>query len=107
MSISATTNLELPTVGTYRMDPQRSNISYSGRHMFGVATVHATFALSSGELRVAEPFTASTVSVAVAATSFTSNSAKRDRDVRAAGLLDVLTYPAISFAASGLDNEGD
>ena len=107
MNISTPTILELPTVGTYRMDPQRSNIAYSGRHMFGVGKVHATFALTSGELRVAEPFTASTVSVTVAAASFTSSSAKRDKDVRAAGLLDVLTYPDISFAADGLDNQGD
>src|SRR6478609_5343549 len=107
MNISTPTILELPAVGTYRMDPQRSNIAYSGRHMFGVGKVHATFALGSGELRVAEPFTASTVSVTVAAASFRSSSAKRDKDVRAAGLLDVLTYPDISFAAGGLDNEGD
>jgi len=107
MNISTPTILELPAVGTYRMDPQRSNIAYSGRHMFGVGKVHATFALGSGELRVAEPFTASTVSVTVAAASFTSSSAKRDKDVRAAGLLDVLTYPDISFAADGLDNQGD
>ena len=32
--------------GTYRIDPDRSVIRYSGKHMFGLGTVHATFTTS-------------------------------------------------------------
>lgn len=91
----------------YRIDPERSTVSYSGRHMFGLGVVHATFAVTSGQLLVADPFTATTVSVAMAADSFASGNAKRDKDVRATGLLDVQAYPNISFASDGLRNDGD
>ena len=62
---------------------------YSGKHMFGLGTVHATFTVREGELRVGEPWTTSRVTVTVDAASFSSNSARRDKDVRSAGLLDV------------------
>ena len=99
--------LEVPPTGKYKFDPERSKVSYAGRHMFGLGSVHATFAIISGELLVADPFTASTVIVSVDPDSFTSGNAKRDKDVRAAGLLDVATYPDINFAATGLRNDGD
>ncbi len=84
-------------------------MAYSGRHMFGLGTVHATFTVRCGELRVADPPNASTVAVTVDATSFHSNSAKRDKDVRGRGrgLLDVDTYPDITFVSDALRQDGD
>ena len=99
--------VEMPDVGTYRIDPERSTLSYSGRHMFGLGVVHATFAIDSGEVRVADPLTASAVTVTVDAGSFHSDSAKRDNDVRGAKLLDVATYPTITFASDRLRQDGD
>jgi polyisoprenoid-binding protein YceI len=107
MTASSTTSVEVPVAGTYRVDPQRSKVSYSGRHMFGLGVVHATFTLTSGELRVADPLTASTVAVTLDANSFSSNNARRDKDVRSAALLDVATYPEITFAANSLRLDGD
>lgn len=91
--------LEMPAAGTYQVDPHRSTVSYSGRHMFGLGAVHAEFKISSGELRLATPPAASTVVVSIDAASFSSNSAKRDKDVRSATLLDVATFPDITFRA--------
>jgi polyisoprenoid-binding protein YceI len=102
-----TSSVEIPSIGTYRLDPARSTLSYSGRHMFGLGVVHAAFAIDSGELRVADPLTASTVTVTVDAGSFRSNSAKRDSDVRGPGLLDVAAYPTITFVSDGLRPDGD
>jgi polyisoprenoid-binding protein YceI len=104
---STTVPVEIPAAGTYRIDPERSAVSYSGRHMFGMGVVHATFAIASGEVRVADPLTASTVTVTVAAGSFHSNSAKRDSDVRGASLLDVAAYPEITFVSDRLTMDGD
>jgi polyisoprenoid-binding protein YceI len=75
--------------------------------MFGLGVVHATFAITSGEVRVAEPLTASAVTVTVDAGSFQSNSAKRDKDVRGASLLDVAAFPAISFVSDHLLPDGE
>ncbi|HEX7460966.1 MAG TPA: YceI family protein [Dermatophilaceae bacterium] len=107
MTASSLASVEVPRPGTYRIDPQRSTVSYSGRHMFGLGVVHATFAISSGELRVADPSTASTVTVSVDAGSFHSNSAKRDNAVRSATFLDAAAYPEITFASDGLREDGD
>ena len=107
MTANSTASVEVPMAGTYRVDPQRSKVSYSGRHMFGLGVVHATFTLTSGELRVADPLTASTVAMTLDANSFSSNNARRDKDVRSAALLDVATYPEITFAANSLRLDGD
>jgi polyisoprenoid-binding protein YceI len=93
--------------GRYRLDPQVSQVHYSGKHMFGMGTVHATFAVQGGDLRISEPLEASMVTVTVDAASFSSNSAKRDKDVRSAGLLDVARYPAITFASDAVQQDGD
>ncbi len=91
---------DLPPAGTYRIHPEQSTVNYTGRHMFGLGTVHATFRINSGQFHIADPTTASSVTVSIDANSFTSGNAKRDQDVRAAGLLDTATYPEIAFASS-------
>jgi polyisoprenoid-binding protein YceI len=107
MTAEHATSVQAPPVGDYRIDPQRSQVSYTGRHMFGLGVVHATFAISSGELQVADPFTASSVVVTVDAGSFRSNSARRDKDVRSASLLDVAAHPDIIFRSEALRRDGD
>ena len=52
---------------------QRSTVTYSGRHLFGLGAVKATFTIASGELLVADPVAASTVVVSVYAGSFRSD----------------------------------
>jgi polyisoprenoid-binding protein YceI len=70
-----------------------------------MGTVHATFAISRGDLTIADPVTRSVATVTVDAASFTSDRARRDKDVRATGLLDVATYPDITFISEGLREE--
>ena len=94
--------ITLPAAGTYRIDPTRSLVHYSGRHLFGLGTVRATFAVRDGALRVGDPVTTSSVTVTVDAASFTSGNPRRDKDVRASGLLDVATYPDITFASESV-----
>ena len=71
---------------------QRSTVTYSGRHLFGLAPVKATFTIASNELLVADPVAASTVVVSVDAGSFRSDKSRRDDQVRSASLLDAATY---------------
>jgi polyisoprenoid-binding protein YceI len=102
MTVESVPSVQAPTVGRYRVDPRRSTVSYSGRHMFGMGTVHATFAVTSGEVQVLDPVADSTVVVSMDPASFSSGNAKRDRDVVAASLLDCATHPEISFVSGGL-----
>ena len=54
MTDSSTASIEAPTPGTYRIDPTKSQVLYSGKHMFGLGTVHATLiTLEGGELQIA------------------------------------------------------
>ena len=85
--------------GRYRIDPDRSLVRYSGKHMFGLGTVHATFSVREGVLSIGNAGDTLRTCVTVAAASFCSNNAKRDRDVRSAGLLDVEHHPDITFTS--------
>lgn len=87
------------TPGRYRIDPDRSQVRYSGKHMFGVGTVHAMFSIREGDLSIGDATGTLRTRVTVDAASFNSNNTKRDQDVRSAGLLDVERYPDIIFAS--------
>ena len=95
------------TPGRYRVDPDRSTVRYAGRHMFGLGTVHATFSVREGDLRIGGDVETLSTTVVVEAASFSSGNARRDRDVRAAGLLDVERYPDITFTSDRVAVRGE
>src|SRR3982751_1722533 len=107
MTDSSTAPTAVLAQGTYHLDPTRSQVRYTSRHMFGMGTVHANFTIRGGELRICEPTAASSATVTVDAASFSSANAKRDKDVRSADLLDVARYPDITFASDELQQAGD
>jgi polyisoprenoid-binding protein YceI len=107
MTDSSNVSTAVLAQGTYRLDPTKSQVRYTGKHMFGMGTVHATFTIQQGELRICEPLATSSATVTVNAASFSSANTKRDKDVRSAGLLDVATYPTITFASDSLQQNGD
>jgi polyisoprenoid-binding protein YceI len=87
--------------GTYRLDPGRSTIRADVQAMFGLMTMRGTFRLKAGEVTVAEDPARSSVRATIDATSFSSGSALRDREVRSASMLDASAYPEITFAGAG------
>ncbi len=101
-----TVTVETPTEGTYRIDPAESTISFTTRHMFGLGAVHGTFALRTGEVRVADPVAGSTVRATVAAGSIDTGVAARDKTVRSRQYLDTDNHPDIVFAADGAVEDG-
>jgi len=107
MTDSGTTSQAVLAPGTYRIDQDQSQVRYTGKHMFGLGTVHATFTIEQGQIEVANPIESSSATVIVDATSFHSDSARRDKDVRSAGLLDVANHPRITFASHELRRSGD
>ena len=52
---------ELPTPGTYILDPTRSSLTFTTKHLFGLGTVRGSFTVGSAEIQVAEPHAASVV----------------------------------------------
>lgn len=96
----------LVPVGTYRIDPTRSTVSFMTRHLFGLGRVQGTFALRTGRIRVARPMRQSSVTAVLAADSITTGNSRRDDDVRSAKLLDAATHPDITFTSHRLQHVG-
>ena len=107
MTTQSVTDLPtLPDAGTYRVDPQRSSVLYSCRHMFGLGRVRADFTISSGLLNVSSTLAGSSASATIDAASFDSANQRRDRDVKGRGLLDVAAFPTIAFSSTGIREDG-
>jgi polyisoprenoid-binding protein YceI len=93
--------------GVYRIDPQRSTVAFTTRHMFGLAPVRGTFTLLDGEIRIGDPVGESTARATIDAASFTTDNPKRDSDVKSPKLLDVAQYPTISFVGDLTREDAD
>ena len=95
-----------PTPGTYRLDPKRSTIAFTTRHMFGLGGVAGSFAVDAAEIVVAEPIGRSTVTASASAASFTTDHEKRDGHVRSDKFLAVAANPVIGFRSTDLVEDG-
>lgn len=95
----------IPPAGGYRIDTERSTITISTRHLFGLGRVRATLALRGGRIQVADPPAGSAVSASAAAVSFRSGNDARDAAVLSPRLLDAATYPSIVFTSTALENQ--
>lgn len=81
MSTPTVKPLARPAPGRYVVDPERSRVSLTARHLLGLASVTGTFALRRAELVVDDPNGAGTLKAVLDAGSFRTNSSKRDHDV--------------------------
>ena len=91
-----------PAAGSYRIDPARSRIAFSTRHLFGLGAVHGTVDLEDGVIRVAERLEDSRTRAAISARSIATGHPARDRTVRSSRLLDTEAHPRVTFAADRL-----
>lgn len=94
-------DVRLPARHTCRIDPARSSIEFTTRHMFGPDGVTGSFAVRKGELIVQDPTGTSSVRAVVDATSFETGDARRDAKVRSAKFLDTATHPDLALSAIG------
>ena len=88
MSASTIDTTPTPThaVGHYRIDPTRTTVRFSTRHLLGLGAVAGTGC--GKDFSVTEPRSA-TVHAVLDAASFETGNARRDSDVRSAKYLDV------------------
>ena len=96
----------IPAVGTYRVIPQSSSIRFTVRHFFGVVSENGTFDVSSGDIVVADPLAASTVTVSAPTASFTTKNPQRDKHVKTADFLDAEAFPELTFRSTAVVADG-
>ena len=97
------TALQAPQPGRYEIDTGYSAITFSTRHLFGLAPVHGTFSIRTGTIHVAEPLSDSGIHVEIETASFRTGNRQRDRKVRSAALLDAGQYPVMTFSSDQAD----
>ena len=102
---TTTGQIQIPPAGTYLLDPDRSTVAFTTRHMFGTGTVKGTFAVASGDVVIADPPTGSAVYAEIRAASFDSGSRRRDKDVHSKKFLHVEQYPVITFRTTEVRRE--
>ena len=95
-------SVELPPAGTYTVDPERSSIGFTTRHLFGLGKVNGTFRVESASITIAEPVTRSAVAAVVEAGSFHTGTPRRDEHVRSAAFLHAERHPGIRFESTGV-----
>lgn len=88
------------TAGTWRIDPDHSEITFSLRHM--MTTVRGVFTEFSGRIDIADDVFASTVVAEVVIASIDTRNAERDELIRSSRILDAANHPAMTFAATSV-----
>lgn len=88
--------------GTYTVDAARSAVRFTATHVLGIKPVDGTMTVRAGTVVVAGEARRSTVSAEIDATSWKTDDAKRDRDVRGPKFLDVQAHPVIGFRSTRL-----
>jgi polyisoprenoid-binding protein YceI len=101
------TTQTLPATGTYTLDPERTTIRCDCKALMGLQTVHGTFRLNTGQVRISADLAGCTVHASIAAGSYASGNGTRDAHVMSAGLLDAKTFPYITFTGAGARTSDD
>lgn len=81
--------------GVWNVDPQRSDIGFAVKAMWGLATVRGSFGAYEGSLTVRAP--AVTGELAIDAYSLDTGNTRRDRHLRSQDFFDAERHPRILF----------
>lgn len=101
-----TTDRQAPPAGRYAIDPAGSSVTFVTRHMFGLAAVRGTFAVTRGTLNIAEPAVDSSAEAEISSASFSTGNFMRDPQVRSLLFLDVRRHPTITFRTTSIRPSG-
>jgi polyisoprenoid-binding protein YceI len=92
------------TAGTWNIDPGHSEVTFVIRHL--MTKVRGTFTEFTGSVQIAEELAESTATAEIKVASIDTRNPDRDAHVRTAEVLDVETYPTMTFATTGVRAEG-
>lgn len=96
---------DLPTAGTWRVDPGHAEVGFVGRH-FMLTRVRGRFAEVDAAVEIADRIEESTIEVTIDMASVDSGNRDRDDHLRSADLFDVETHPTATFRSTRIDPRG-
>lgn len=97
--------VELPTAGTWTIDPGHAEVGFVGRH-FGLTKVRGRFVGVSGTVTVADAIEASQIVVDIEMASVNSGDQSRDDHLRSPDFFDVEHHPKANFRSTGISSSG-
>jgi polyisoprenoid-binding protein YceI len=107
MSIAHTISNHRPdetTLGSWRLDPQRSAIEFRAWHFWGLGAVKGHFDDYQGRLDLsADP----AIELTIEAASVQTGNPKRDRHLRSGDFFDSETHPQIRFVSDSVVQHDD
>ncbi len=90
--------IELPPVGTWKLDPAHTSVEFVARHM--LTKVHGRFTGFEGTIEVSERPEDSRVYVEVDTATIQSNHGQRDDHLRSGDFLEIEKYPKLTFKST-------
>ena len=98
--------LEVPSAGTFQIDPVHSQVGFVVRHM-KVAKVRGRFRDYTGTIEIADDPVESRVVVEVKTASVDTREEQRDAHLRSADFFESDTYPEMTFTSTRVEHRGD
>lgn len=92
---------QLPTVGTWQIDPGHAEVGFIGRH-FGLTKVRGRFTGVDGAVVVADDPAASSVEVTIDMRTVSSGDQSRDDHLRSADFFDVEHHPTATYRSTSV-----
>jgi polyisoprenoid-binding protein YceI len=89
--------------GRRALDVDRTRVTFTTRHLFGLASVHGSITVTEAGVLVGGAGRVSGVEAVLDAATFRTGHAKRDQDVRGPRFLDVEQFPVVSCRAEHLE----
>jgi polyisoprenoid-binding protein YceI len=97
--------VELPTTGTYALDPSHSSVGFSVRHLM-VSKTKGRFGDFTATITIDEDPLASSVEVEIDPTSIDTRDQGRDEHLRSADFLDVEQHSTITYRSTKVTPAG-
>lgn len=101
-------SVEIPgyIAGTWEIDPVHSDVGFVARHLM-VSKVRGSFTKIEGQIITAENPLESSATATIDMTSFNTNNAQRDSDVKGENFLDVANHPTMTYQTTGIRQDGE
>ncbi|MFZ2177979.1 MAG: YceI family protein [Rhodococcus sp. (in: high G+C Gram-positive bacteria)] len=98
---SAPSNIPGYVPGTWRIDPDKSELKFSVKHL-NLHTVHGSISGLGGHIAVGQDPLESEVNATLDLTTVDTESKGRDKAILSKSLLDVQTHPTATYRSTGL-----